>query len=169
MELETGGLKATFQDYHIQIHGKHMSSAPHRPIHNLSFSTYRANNRDSDNHLQALYYKTNDNSYVQSLPNGEIFAFLGRTPGKERMDRTLRALQHTNVKRSCSLHPNLTFFFLFSVAIFDILQAPLSIDPPNPQPFALLQPRPRLPDLFPSRSLSAHHLSNLEYVRAQSM
>ena len=50
----------------------------------------------------------------------------------------------------------------FRVAIFDILQAPPSINAPYPRPFALLQPRPRLPDLFPSRSLSPQHLPNLK-------
>ncbi|KAF8802390.1 hypothetical protein BYT27DRAFT_6766807 [Phlegmacium glaucopus] len=139
-------------DYHISIRKKPTPSVPNPPIHNLTFSTYGPNNRD--NHLQTLYRKTNDNSYVQSLPNGELIAFRGRTPAadqgkikeKDGPDSLLWG-QHFNAP---------------IVAIFDILQAPPTINTPNPHPFILLQPRPRLPDLFPSRSLSRHHLPNLE-------
>lgn len=63
--------KASSQDYQISIFTR--SNTPNgrkAPIQNLSFSTYGPNNQD--NVLQATYRKTQDSTYIDSLPSGRI-------------------------------------------------------------------------------------------------
>jgi serine/threonine-protein kinase/endoribonuclease IRE1 len=60
-------------DYHISIYRKPLPGHPAPPSQNLSFSTYGPNNKD--NHLQTIYRRTKDDSYLQSLPNGEVISF----------------------------------------------------------------------------------------------
>ena len=99
-------------------------------------------------------------------PTVKLLHFRVEPQVKKKMGQTLHYGDNTSTHQCSTLFfflsakPNV--LFVFSVAIFDILQAPPSIDAPNPHPFALLQPRLRLPDLFPSKSLSLHHLPNLE-------
>jgi serine/threonine-protein kinase/endoribonuclease IRE1 len=99
-------------------------------------------------------------------PTAKLLHFRVELQVKKKMDRTLHSGDNTlthQCKRlfiTFSLKPNI--LLSCRVAIFDILQAPPSINAPYPHPFALLQPRPRLPDLFPSRSLSPQHLPNLK-------
>jgi serine/threonine-protein kinase/endoribonuclease IRE1 len=52
-------------------------SAARPPIQNLSFSTYGPNNQDAA--LQALYRRTPDDTYIQSLPTGQVIAVQTRT------------------------------------------------------------------------------------------
>lgn len=59
-------------DYHISIH-KSPSNRHRMPVQNLSFSAYGPNNQDTA--LQAAYRNTKDDSYIQSLPSGEIMFF----------------------------------------------------------------------------------------------
>jgi hypothetical protein len=42
-------------------------------VQNLSFSSYGPNNLDSA--LQTRYFRTADDAYIQSLPNGKIISF----------------------------------------------------------------------------------------------
>ncbi|KAF8955069.1 ribonuclease 2-5A-domain-containing protein [Flammula alnicola] len=124
---------------------KPQAGKPTPPVQELSFSTYGPNNKD--NHLQSIYRRTNDDTYIQSLPNGEIIAFRTKSNGS--------GASGSSTGKS---KPQSTGAFWGRpfpapiVAIFDVLQ-PL---PPSPHhhhpgpPFVLLQPRPRLQDLFPN-------------------
>lgn len=68
-------------DYHVSIITRPLNrDTPYtnRPqIQNLSFSMYGPNKQDI--HLQNIYRHTNDNVYVQGLPNGETFSFKARS------------------------------------------------------------------------------------------
>jgi serine/threonine-protein kinase/endoribonuclease IRE1 len=67
-------------DYYISIYSQGSNRYGSRPpVQNLSFSVYGANNKD--NMLQASYRKTADDSYIQGLPNGEIYSFKRETKG----------------------------------------------------------------------------------------
>uniref|UniRef100_A0A8H7XUV1 non-specific serine/threonine protein kinase n=1 Tax=Psilocybe cubensis TaxID=181762 RepID=A0A8H7XUV1_PSICU len=132
-------------DYIITIHQKPKPGMPLIPAQELSFSTYGPNNKD--NHLQAIYHRTNDDMYVQSLTNGEIIAFHA-TSGHEKG----RKAKPTDPESGKALwgHP----FKTPIVAIFDVLQ-PVPATPHHghsAHPIVLLQPRPRLQDLFPKLS-----------------
>ncbi|KII91735.1 hypothetical protein PLICRDRAFT_38574 [Plicaturopsis crispa FD-325 SS-3] len=119
-------------DYHISIHTRPLSSSgPRPPVQNLSFSTYGPNNQDHA--LQNVYRRTADDAYVQSLANGEIYAF--KTQGEAG---TLRESQALWINK----------FSAPTVAVFDVLT---SAD--RHQPFVLLQPRPRLEDVASTSNL----------------
>ncbi|KAJ4490008.1 hypothetical protein J3R30DRAFT_3746954 [Lentinula aciculospora] len=127
-------------DYHISIHARpSRTSSGSRlqspPVQNLSFSTYGPNNQDTL--LQSSYSRTKDDSYVQSLPTGELLAF-----------RAHNALGSSNDKDS------LLWFRKFSspiVATFDVLKRPASPSQLHDfQTFVLLQPQPSLSDFHPS-------------------
>ncbi|KAJ3847949.1 hypothetical protein EV368DRAFT_76463 [Lentinula lateritia] len=131
-------------DYHISIHtrpsrtssGSRLQSPP---VQNLSFSTYGPNNQDTL--LQSSYSRPKDDSYVQSLPSGELLAF-----------RAHNALASPNDKDS------LLWFRKFPnpiVATFDVLKRPASTqlhNAPDFHTFVLLQPQPSLSDFHPSLS-----------------
>jgi len=68
-------------DYHISIFKKPPAGQSAPPPQKLLFSAYGPNNRD--NHLQAIYRGTKDDSYIQSLPNGEVISFRTKIDGKE--------------------------------------------------------------------------------------
>lgn len=63
----------------MSIRDTRRNAGPRLPTQNLSFSVYGPNNKD--NPIQATYRHTQDDAYVQSLPNGEIIAFKIRTKG----------------------------------------------------------------------------------------
>ncbi|TCD64886.1 bifunctional endoribonuclease/protein kinase ire1 [Steccherinum ochraceum] len=116
-------------DYHVTIHTIPPKGSNIRiPPQNLSYSTYGPNNQD--HLLQSIYRRTADDRYIESLPNGRIMSF--------RADLS-------NEKEG------LTSQFLWArsfsnpvVAVFDVLHAP-----GRREPYVLLQPRPRLQDIFP--------------------
>ncbi|KAJ3786055.1 hypothetical protein GGU10DRAFT_386963 [Lentinula aff. detonsa] len=132
-------------DYHISIHARPpRTSSGSRlqplPVQNLSFSTYGPNNQDTL--LQSSYSRTKDDSYIQSLPTGELLAF-----------RAHNALVSSGNKDS------LLWFRTFSnpiVATFDVLKRPVSQsqlhDATYHHTFVLLQPQPLLSDFHPSLS-----------------
>ncbi|KAJ3895960.1 hypothetical protein GG344DRAFT_37696 [Lentinula edodes] len=136
-------------DYHISIHtrpsrtssGSRLQSPP---VQNLSFSTYGPNNQDTL--LQSSYSRPKDDSYVQSLPSGELLAF-----------RAHNALASSNDKDS------LLWFRKFPnpiVATFDVLKRPASTqlhNAPDFHTFVLLQPQPSLSDFHPSLSHANAH------------
>ncbi|KDR77329.1 hypothetical protein GALMADRAFT_246698 [Galerina marginata CBS 339.88] len=139
-------------DYIISIHKKPKPGQPVPPPQELSFSTYGPNNKD--NHLQAIYRHTNDDTYIQSLTNGEIIAFHAPAPGPITTDADGNP-KEPKQEGGRALWGNK--FGAPVVAIFDILR-PRSPIPhhhhttPHGHPFVLLQPRPRLHDLFPKLS-----------------
>jgi len=109
-------------DYHIAIHTHPANpSQPKPPVQNLSFSTYGPNNRD--NTIQTMYHRSADDAYVQSFPNGDIFAF--KTADKPAPIEPLW----------------INKFSVPVVAIFDVVRSAN-----KEEPFVLLQPRPRLED-----------------------
>ncbi|KAI0634225.1 hypothetical protein C8Q77DRAFT_1056189 [Trametes polyzona] len=122
-------------DYHISIHTRPAGSSGGRPhVQKLSFSTYGPNKQDHG--LQALYHRTADNSYIQSLPTGKIIAFKTAAPEPSETPP--------------SAHP--LWYQVFTnpiVATFDVLRSPK-----RSQPFVLLQPQPRLQDILPSVDLT---------------
>ncbi|GLB39832.1 putative protein with domain in protein kinases, N-glycanases and other nuclear proteins [Lyophyllum shimeji] len=125
-------------DYHISIlpgpHPHNRNSAHLKPpIQNLSFSVYGPNNKD--NHLQAIYRRTKDDAYIQSLPNGEIMAFKAKPRG-ESLDSGSSPLLWGRT------------FPAPIVAIFDVLYKPNSHSRNNA--LVLLQPRPLLEDVIPN-------------------
>ncbi|RDB19766.1 Serine/threonine-protein kinase ppk4 [Hypsizygus marmoreus] len=136
-------------DYHISILTRPLSRdspAPRVPAQNLSFSTYGPNNKD--NHLQRTYRRTIDDSYIQSLPNGEIIAFKARPHG----DSVVTG------------EPQLLWGHTFNnpiVAIFDVLRKPSHS---HHNALALLQPRPQLQDVLPNLTpdTATARLPNLE-------
>ncbi|KAH8097089.1 hypothetical protein BXZ70DRAFT_991005 [Cristinia sonorae] len=121
-------------DYHITIHTRPTEGSNSRiPPQELSYSTYGPNNQDHS--LQSAYQRTADNRYIESLPNGKIMSF--------RAD-----IGNTNQ----DLSPQFLWTRSFTspvVAVFDVLQAPSRQDP-----YVLLQPRPRLQDIFPNVDLT---------------
>ncbi|PPQ92502.1 hypothetical protein CVT25_010335 [Psilocybe cyanescens] len=133
-------------DYIITIHRKPQPGMPPVPTQELSFSTYGPNNKD--NHLQAIYRKTNDDMYIQSLTNGEVIAFHAKSgPDKGRKAKK----DDPESGKALWGHP----FNTPIVAIFDILQpvsTPSHHHGHSSHPLVLLQPRPRLQDLFPKLS-----------------
>ncbi|TFY78428.1 hypothetical protein EWM64_g5582 [Hericium alpestre] len=119
-------------DYHISIHTRPISpSARRSPPQNLSFSTYGPNNQDLEQ--QASYRRTVDNTYVEPLPNGEVIAFKTRIQDDKAKENTFVWGQR---------------FPSPIVAIFDVVK-----HSGRAQPFVLLQPRPRIEDVFPDLDL----------------
>ncbi|CAA7269916.1 unnamed protein product [Cyclocybe aegerita] len=121
-------------DYHISIHKMPQPGLPAPPAQELLFSTYGPNNKD--NRLQAMYRRTNDDTYIQSLPNGEVIAFRPRTAegGQPRQGEN-------PLLWGCPLGAPI-------VAVFDVLRTAGSSA--SQHAFVLLQPRPRLQDLLPN-------------------
>ncbi|CAK5268517.1 unnamed protein product [Mycena citricolor] len=121
-------------DYHITIHTR-TSSKQKVPVQNLSFSTYGPNNQD--NLLQATYHRTPDNSYIQSLPNGEIISFRARTESQQYVSDSMMWGHR---------------FSQPIVAIFDVLRSSAST-------YVLLQPRPPLSTILP-----LHHGTSMDQL-----
>ncbi|KAF8653391.1 hypothetical protein AX16_003963 [Volvariella volvacea WC 439] len=124
-------------DYHLSIYtrpnGPH-SSPINIPTQNLTFSMYGPNKQDT--RLQAAYRRTRDDTYIQSLPNGDIMSFKIKSSSPQTAKSDSQMLWYSSFNNPI-------------VAVFDVLRNP---DPrsPNAQPFVLLQPRPRLQDVLPN-------------------
>ncbi|KAJ7716548.1 hypothetical protein B0H16DRAFT_1898353 [Mycena metata] len=117
-------------DYHIAIH----NTSP-IPVQHLSFSTYGSNNRGDP--LQAVYTKTKDDMYIQSLPHGEIISF--KAHQESSSDSVVWASKFSSPV----------------VATFDVLRTP------SQHPFVLLQPRPRLSAIPPKLTDAPPHLDSV--------
>ncbi|GJE93190.1 PKc-like and RNase Ire1 domain-containing protein [Phanerochaete sordida] len=121
-------------DYHISIHTKPLSPGlPRPPVQNLSFSTYGPNNQDQV--IQNLYRRTVDDTYVQSLPNGEILAF------KSALDAETEVTSSARLVWAHSYGSPV-------VAVFDVVRTAA-----RSQPFVLLQPRIGLQHILPDVDL----------------
>ncbi|KAG6889943.1 hypothetical protein C0995_013470 [Termitomyces sp. Mi166 len=119
-------------DYYVSIRDTRRNAGPRLPTQNLSFSVYGPNNKD--NTIQTAYRRTQDNAYVQSLPNGEIIAFKTRPKSDlHGQGDSLPLWGHT--------------FSTPVVAIFDVLRRTGSYSRNNA--LVLLQPRPLLQDVLP--------------------
>ncbi|KAG6868345.1 hypothetical protein C0993_004685 [Termitomyces sp. T159_Od127] len=120
-------------DYYVSIRDTRRNAGLRLPTQNLSFSVYGPNNKD--NPIQAAYRRTQDDAYVQSLPNGEIIAFKTRPKGDfAGQGDSLPMWGHT--------------FTTPIVAIFDVLRKTGSHTRNNA--LVLLQPRPLLQDVLPN-------------------
>ncbi|KAG2366452.1 hypothetical protein BDR07DRAFT_1396011 [Suillus spraguei] len=111
-------------DYQISIFTR--SNTPNGrkvPIQDLSFSTYGPNNHD--NVLQAAYRKTQDSTYIDSLPTGTIVSLKAH----ENDSTGPYSLQKAQFMWT-------NHFDSPIVAVFDVLSSPQ-----KPDPFVLLQPR----------------------------
>lgn len=111
-------------DYQISIFTR--SNIPNGrkvPIQNLSFSIYGPNNQD--NVLQAAYRKTQDSTYIDSLPTGTIVSL----KAQENDSAGPYSLQKAQFMWT-------NHFDSPIVAVFDILSSAQ-----KPDPFVLLQPR----------------------------
>ncbi|OCH94596.1 hypothetical protein OBBRIDRAFT_747261 [Obba rivulosa] len=123
-------------DYHLSIHSRPLNpSAVKPPVQKLVFSTYGPNNQDHQQ--QSLYRRTADNTYIQSLPNGEVISFRSAA-NSETSDMMPSAQILWGRGFSCPI-----------VAAFDVVKSSS-----REHPFVLLQPRLRLEDLFPNVDLS---------------
>ncbi|OJA17607.1 hypothetical protein AZE42_01208 [Rhizopogon vesiculosus] len=114
-------------DYQISIFTR--SNNPNgrkAPIQTLSFSIYGPNNQD--NVLQATYRKTQDSTYIDSLPSGAVVSL------KAHEDDSADPY---SLKKAQLMWTNQ--FDSPIVAVFDILSSSQRADP-----FVLLQPRPDL-------------------------
>ncbi|KAG2126579.1 hypothetical protein DEU56DRAFT_915970 [Suillus clintonianus] len=112
-------------DYQLSIFTR--SNTPNGrkvPIQNLSFSTYGPNNQD--NVLQAAYRKTQDSTYIDSLPSGTIVSLKAH----ENDSTGPYSLQKAQFMWT-------NHFDSPIVAVFDVLSSAQ-----KPDPFVLLQPRP---------------------------
>ncbi|KAH6910717.1 other/IRE protein kinase [Coprinopsis sp. MPI-PUGE-AT-0042] len=133
-------------DYYISIYSQGSNRHGSRPpVQNLSFSVYGANNKD--NILQASYRRTADDSYIQGLPNGEIYAFKRETKDG-RTDAQPLWVQDFKVP---------------TVAVFDVLRGRTPLQH-HPHAFVLLQPRPRVEDVIPGADLKMLRGGNSAYV-----
>ncbi|KAH6910718.1 hypothetical protein BKA70DRAFT_1424376 [Coprinopsis sp. MPI-PUGE-AT-0042] len=133
-------------DYYISIYSQGSNRYGSRPpVQNLSLSVYGANNKD--NILQASYRKTADDSYIQGLPNGEIYAFK-----RETKDGRIDA-------QPLWIHN----FPAPSVAVFDVLRGRTPLQH-HPHAFVLLQPRPRVEGVIPGADREMHRGGNSAYV-----
>ncbi|KZV63390.1 kinase-like protein [Peniophora sp. CONT] len=116
-------------DYQVSI--LHQKKATRGPVQKLSFSAYGPNNQDQDRQLR--YRHSQDNLYVEPLPNGDVLAL---------------HVDSDDTQRTAPL-----WYLHFDspiVAVFDVVRTP------NRSPFALLQPRPRVESMFSLEDLSVH-------------
>ncbi|OSC99656.1 kinase-like protein [Trametes coccinea BRFM310] len=122
-------------DYHISIHTRPTRPSAGRPhVQKLTFSTYGPNKQDHG--LQSIYHRTADNTYIQSLPTGKIISFKTASSDPSEASSAARPLWYKEYSNPI-------------VATFDVLRSPK-----RSQPFVLLQPQPRLQDIFPSVDLT---------------
>ncbi|KAF9653686.1 hypothetical protein BDM02DRAFT_1648160 [Thelephora ganbajun] len=134
-------------DYHITIRTSKLPGSSSRPPEQyLSFSTYGPNNQD--NGYQMLYRKTPDDVYIQSSSNGMVMSF--KIPPDE-----YETPKQTTWMWGMSFSKPV-------VAVLDVVKTS-----GRQNPMVLLQPSPRLQDVFPSVDLSNaaklnHQLPNLD-------
>jgi serine/threonine-protein kinase/endoribonuclease IRE1 len=73
-------------DYRVSIHTSPSPGSSIRPpVQNLSFSVYGPNNQDLT--LQAAYQRTIDDTYIQSLPDGQVVSVTTRSGISHVQDR----------------------------------------------------------------------------------
>ncbi|KAJ7788068.1 hypothetical protein B0H14DRAFT_3577815 [Mycena olivaceomarginata] len=132
-------------DYHVTIHTRPSNGRKLVPVQTLAFSTYGPSGQD--NILQGSYRSTKDGVYMQSLPNGELLAFI--TGSKE----DLGVCWGREFKSPI-------------VAIFDVLRSPA-----RDTFFILLQPRPRLYTILRNlvRATSMDHLDSVYLGLVEAM
>ncbi|KAF8062249.1 hypothetical protein FPV67DRAFT_1507686 [Lyophyllum atratum] len=120
----------TRTDYNVSIYRGPYNRDSKPPVQDLSFSAYGIIDRDQ--RPQAAYRQTKDDTYIQSLPNGEILSFRatsrGETPGQCVSQLLWRYTFDAPI-----------------VTIFDVLTSQESRD----DILVLLQPRPDLEDVLP--------------------
>ncbi|KAF9224806.1 kinase-like protein [Gyrodon lividus] len=137
-------------DYHVSIYTRSNSPSGRKsPVQNLSFSSYGPNTQD--NAMQAAYRRTADNTYIESLPSGQIISFKARDsdpvdPYTRRESQILWALSFDSP----------------IVAVFDVLSSSGRQDP-----FVLMQPRPAISDVlqgFDRSSVESIYDPDMAYV-----
>ncbi|KAF8523781.1 hypothetical protein BU17DRAFT_74941 [Hysterangium stoloniferum] len=122
-------------DYHVRVHSRHQGV-----VQNLFYSSYGPNNIDKDK--QSRWRRTPDDLYIQSLPDGYVFAFQAEGP-----DVKPDVYDGMPVWGREFTQP--------IVAVFDIVSTPSRANP-----LALLQPRSHLEHLFPKRATSKNRHPN---------
>lgn len=123
-------------DYHITIITKPKDKKiPRPPKQHLAYSTYGPNMGDSE--LQEHYRRTPDDSYVQPLPNGNVMAF--EAP---EMTNSAPRTQNPYLWSNKFQEP--------IVAVLDVVRSSAKSGP-----FVLLQPRPRLQNIYSQMDLSS--------------
>ncbi|KAF8556576.1 kinase-like protein [Imleria badia] len=135
-------------DYHVAIYTR-SASGRRLPIHNLSFSSYGPNMQD--NAVQAAYRRTPDNTYIESLPNGQIMSFKARDSDSAE----------PYMRRESQILWALTFDSPI-VAVFDVLSSSR-----RSEPFVLMQPRPPISDVlqgFDKSSAASIYDPDMAYV-----
>ncbi|KAJ7578194.1 hypothetical protein C8J56DRAFT_1170543 [Mycena floridula] len=134
-------------DYHVSIlRPPPLGNNIKLPPQKLQFSTYGPNNQDSI--LQASYRRPSDDSYIQSLPNGNVISFKAVPRDKDGPLGKSSLLWDRQFDSPI-------------IAVFDVLRRPSTRPSVPPHTFVLLQPRPGLHDLGPSLLDTCHLLSNL--------
>ncbi|PPQ65135.1 hypothetical protein CVT24_003225 [Panaeolus cyanescens] len=156
---EPTGVYISRTDYQISIYKAKGKGLPMTHFQNLSVSIYGPNKKDQ--HVQTLYRKSSDGLYVQSAPNGDVYAFqdLRSEPADGRKQKPIPPGGQLSWALSFQ-HP--------IVAVFDIFRPTASYH--SSHAFALLQPKPKLNELFPdkadkeliSRGLSSAFVSMVE-------
>ncbi|KAI6132924.1 hypothetical protein EV401DRAFT_1914944 [Pisolithus croceorrhizus] len=139
-------------DYHVSIYTRPTSPSGRKPpVQNLSFSAYGPNNQDND--MQSKYRRTSDNTYIHSLPNGNVFSFKAtKTDPNDPYH-----LRHPQILWVLSLDSPV-------VAIFDVFTNSQRQDA-----FVLMQPRPPITDVLlfgdvPTAQLESFYNPDTAYV-----
>ncbi|KAI6041523.1 hypothetical protein EDC04DRAFT_3139667 [Pisolithus marmoratus] len=130
-------------DYHVSIYTRPTSPSGRKPpVQNLSFSAYGPNNQDND--MQAKYRRTSDNTYIHSLPNGNIFSF----KATESDSNDPYHLPQPQILWVLSLDSPI-------VAVFDVFASSHREDA-----FVLMQPRPPITDVLLFGDISTAQLES---------
>jgi serine/threonine-protein kinase/endoribonuclease IRE1 len=116
-------------DYQVSIKTENVSGNEEIPDQTLVFSTYGPSNDDAT--VQTRYRRTSDDLYVQPLSNGEVISFKAPKESESGTPRESKVMWHRNFKDTV-------------VAVFDVVSMSS-----RSKPFLLLQPKPRLEELFP--------------------
>ncbi|KAI6002053.1 hypothetical protein EDD15DRAFT_2228978 [Pisolithus albus] len=139
-------------DYHVSIYTRPTSPSGRKPpVQNLSFSAYGPNNQD--NNMQSKYRCTSDNTYIHSLPNGNVFSFkASKTDPNDPYH-----LRQPQILWVLSLDSPI-------VAIFDVFA-----DSQHQDAFVLMQPRPPITDVLlfgdiPTAQLESFYNPDTAYV-----
>lgn len=123
-------------DYHVTITTMPKDKKlPRPPKQHLAFSTYGPNKGDAE--LQEHYRRTADDLYIQPLPSGEVMAFKAPEMGN-------------SAPRTHSPYVWSSKFKEPIVAVLDVVRSSS-----KPGPFVLLQPRPRLQNIYSQMDLSS--------------
>lgn len=130
-------------DYHVSIYTRSSSPSGRKPpVQNLSFSAYGPNNQDND--MQTKYRRTSDNTYIHSLPNGNVFSF----KATEIDSNDPYHLRQPQILWVLSLDSPI-------VAVFDVFSSSQRQDA-----FVLMQPRPPITDVLLFGDISTAQLES---------